>query len=334
MIIAVKLTYVMIAILHAWGDQLVERGKGNLFLQIPTQKYKLIGTSYSIVIKLKTTLGIFLIYFPITNSLLANLTYSLFTYFREYEEHVNNQTKGRKWKKAKTLSHDFSEWFKERASHEDVPKQLKDLSRGPNTVAKRFSSYVINGYKFQTREHDASHTTQNSGVTLVCETPSFASAKDNNPMTKAVTYFGAINDIIELDYYACFKFVLFNCDWFEVEEENFGLTSVHFNKRCSRDDPFILASQVHQCFYIQDPFNKDKHYVMDTVPRDLFNMYDGYDVEAEESNQKDPFDQVNNLFVPKDNCEVQWTREDMPNTIIEKPSLVLQQAEYDDDSDL
>ncbi|XP_020973047.1 uncharacterized protein LOC110269510 [Arachis ipaensis] len=67
---------------------------------------------------------------------------------REYEEHVNNQTKGRKWKKAKTLSHDFSEWFKERASHEDVPKQLKDLSRGPNTVAKRFSSYVINGYKF------------------------------------------------------------------------------------------------------------------------------------------------------------------------------------------
>ncbi|XP_025640648.1 uncharacterized protein [Arachis hypogaea] len=67
---------------------------------------------------------------------------------QEYEEHVNNQTKGRKWKKAKTLSHDFSEWFKERASHEDVPKQLKDLSRGPNTVAKRFSSYVINGYKF------------------------------------------------------------------------------------------------------------------------------------------------------------------------------------------
>ncbi|XP_020963989.1 uncharacterized protein LOC110265366 [Arachis ipaensis] len=159
---------------------------------------------------------------------------------REYEEHVNNQTKGRKWKKAKTLSHDFSEWFKERASHEDVSKQLKDLSRGPNTVAKRFSSYVINGYKFQTREHDASHTTQNSGVTLVCETPSFASAKDNNPMTKAVTYFGAINDIIELDYYACFKFVLFNCDWFEVEEENFGLTSVHFNKRCSRDDPFVV----------------------------------------------------------------------------------------------
>ncbi|KAL4288466.1 hypothetical protein AHAS_Ahas19G0289000 [Arachis hypogaea] len=124
----------------------------------------------------------------------------------------------------------------------------------------------------------------------------------------------------------------FKCVWSEVEEENFGLTSIHFNKRCYQDDSFVLASQVHQCFYIQDPFDKDKHYVMEIVPRDLFNMHDEYDVEAKNSNKKDPFDQANNLFMPKDDCKVQWTREDMQNTISENPSFVLQQAEYEDDS--
>ena len=216
---------------------------------------------------------------------------------------------------------------------EHVPKKLKDLSKGPNTVAKRFSGYMVNGYKFHTRQHDATHITQNSGVTLVSETASFASSKDENPKTKPITYFGSINDIIELDYYSHFKFVLFKCDWFEVEEDKYGLTCVHFNKRCYRDDPFVIASQVHQCFYIQDPFDENRHYVMKTVPRDLFNMNDEYDFDAQESYQSDQVDNAINLFVPKDDSEVQWVREDVPNTIIENPLVVPQQIESERDSD-
>ena len=92
---------------------------------------------------------------------------------------------------------------------EHVPKKLKDFSKGPNTVAKRFSGYMVNGYKFHTREYDARHTTQNNGLTLVSETASFARSKDENPKTKPITYFRAINDIIQLDYYSHFQFVLF-----------------------------------------------------------------------------------------------------------------------------
>ena len=86
--------------------------------------------------------------------------------------------------------------------------------------------------------------------TLVSITTSSASSKDENPRIEPITYYGAIKDIIELDYYGSFKFVMCDCDWFEGEEDKYGLTCVYFNKRCYENDPFVLASKVHQCFYI------------------------------------------------------------------------------------
>ncbi|MCI62315.1 hypothetical protein A2U01_0083572, partial [Trifolium medium] len=77
---------------------------------------------------------------------------------------------------------------------DDVPLKLKELSKGPNDVVKRFSGYLVNGYRFHTMEREARRKTQNSGVTLVSLTASFASSKDENPRTEPVTYFGAIKD--------------------------------------------------------------------------------------------------------------------------------------------
>ncbi|MED6113947.1 hypothetical protein PIB30_075528 [Stylosanthes scabra] len=76
-----------------------------------------------------------------------------------------------------------------RAMKEDVPDWAKWLARGPNRVVKRFLGYVINGYRFHTRHHDARHKTQNSGVTLEALTSSFALAKDKNPIEAKVTYY-------------------------------------------------------------------------------------------------------------------------------------------------
>jgi hypothetical protein len=217
---------------------------------------------------------------------------------------------------------------------DDVPFHLRALSRGPNTVAKRFSGYVINGYRFHTIKRDARRKTQNSGVTLVSLTESFASSKDENPKTGLITFYGAINDIIEFDYYGELKFVLFKCDWFEAKEEKYKLTSVNFNKKCYRNDPFVLASQVHQCFYVRDPSNENKHYVMKTVPRDLFNMGDQSTVNAEEGYHNDPFDDIQNLNASNNDYQPNWAREDIPATIVEKPSHVMDEVEDEDDSDL
>lgn len=68
--------------------------------------------------------------------------------------------------------------------------QIKELSRGPNTIARQFSGYVINGYRFHTRQCDARRKTQNSGVTLVSMSQNFTSTKYENLITKPLPYYG------------------------------------------------------------------------------------------------------------------------------------------------
>ncbi|XP_058741009.1 uncharacterized protein LOC131613346 [Vicia villosa] len=228
-------------------------------------------------------------------------------YISEHDQSVNLNTNKRKWTKAKSQSKEFSEWLKTRAQNDDVPLQLEKLSRGPNFVAKRYPGYVINGYRFHTRKRDANRKTQNSGVTLVSLTSSFASSKDGNPRTEPITYYGAIVDIIELYYYGNFNFVLFKCDWFEVEKDKYGLTCVCFNKKIYQNDPFVLPSQVHQCYYIQDPFDPNRHYALQTVPRDFFNIADPSNLQAESGENSDGDGELN------------WVREDIPATIAETP---------------
>jgi len=49
---------------------------------------------------------------------------------------------------------------------------------------------------------------------------------------------------------------------------------------CCLDNPFVLASQVHQVFYVQDPIESDRHYVMQVLPRDLFVVKEETDGET------------------------------------------------------
>ena len=106
---------------------------------------------------------------------------------REHEQEVNNQSRRSKWSKAKNHCQNFSQWFETRPLKEDVPDLIKQLSRGPNVVAKRYSGYLIIGYRFHIRQCDARHKTQNSGVTLVASTTSFASSKDKNLIAADLT---------------------------------------------------------------------------------------------------------------------------------------------------
>ncbi|XP_060182328.1 uncharacterized protein LOC132611991 [Lycium barbarum] len=119
------------------------------------------------------------------------------------EEHKNlmgNHTRSNAWK----------------VENVEVPDYLRGLAQGPNSVAKRYTAYFINGYLFHTKTRDAPRKTQNSGVTLSETTDSFANARDQNP----------------------------------IDGE------VYFNRLCSTNDPYVLASQVHQVFYVEDPAEK------------------------------------------------------------------------------
>ena len=86
------------------------------------------------------------------------------------------------------------------------------LSRGPNTLVTCFKGYIINGFRFHTKDYEAKRKTQNSEVVVVAETSSFASAWDMNPITGDVPYYGVLIEVVELHYLGGNRVVLFKCD--------------------------------------------------------------------------------------------------------------------------
>ncbi|XP_074342445.1 uncharacterized protein LOC141680006 [Apium graveolens] len=202
----------------------------------------------------------------------------------------------------KVHTDDFYKWLQEQVGKKEVVSpELQILSMGPNRVDKKFSGYVINGFRFHTKFRDARCTTQNSGVFLSALTASFASSKDESPLVSEVHYYGRIEEILEIDYWGEISVVLFKCCWYQEETDLYGLIRVNFSKLCQKSDPYILASQVQQVYYLQDPVDKSYHNVIKKLPRDW------YEVESPDANES-----------PKTVCagvevsDVHWCRDDAP----------------------
>ena len=143
------------------------------------------------------------------------------------------------------------------------------LSQKPRYEVFQYTSYVINGCTFYTKEQDGKSTMQNSGVTLVAEAMHVASAKDKNPTYADMNYYGVIEHIWELDY-TVFKIPVFGCRWVDngsgVRYED-GFTLVDLNRAGHKQDPFILASQATQVFYVTDPADNRWSVVLSTKKR-------------------------------------------------------------------
>lgn len=193
----------------------------------------------------------------------------------------------------------------------DVSDQLKSLSRGPNTVSWRFSGNVINGYRFYTKQRDARCTTQNSGVTFESITTSVASSKDDNPIIELVTYYGSITEIIEVDYYGNFKFVLFRCDWFEVEDDMgwYAFTS-------TRDIVWKIL-----LYWLLKSVNASIFKILSMQIGTMlwklflgiffFNLQEQSESNAQQSFLSEPSDHALNLSENDENCEIELVRNDM-----------------------
>jgi len=97
---------------------------------------------------------------------------------------------------------------------------------------------------------------ENSGVTLRAESQHFVSVHDDNSCVAFIPYFGFIKEIWELNY---IKFVVcvFKCKWVDnntgVQTDDVGFTLVDLKKLAYQNDPFIMAEQAKQLFYVQDP---------------------------------------------------------------------------------
>ncbi|XP_077233608.1 uncharacterized protein LOC143875914 [Tasmannia lanceolata] len=151
----------------------------------------------------------------------------------------------------------FPDWFKKHVeklheSNEQISEKLRWLSGGPSNIVRRYTGYIVNGIRYNTKDREQGKRTQNSGVVVIAKTNSFASARDRNPTAGDVSYYGVLTFIIELNYYEQLKALLFKCDWFDItpnrgiRKDEFGFTVVNTARRLSSDEPFILASQAQQ----------------------------------------------------------------------------------------
>ena len=134
-----------------------------------------------------------------------------------------------------------------------IEDDLYLLSQLPSSNIMTFKGYEINGNTFYTIAQDKKSTNQNSGVRFDAETK-----------TGKETYYGYIQDIWELDYRRGLKVPLFRCKWVNMtrggvtEDPQYGMTTVDLNNLAYADEPFVLANDVAQVFYVKDMSTKPR----------------------------------------------------------------------------
>lgn len=129
----------------------------------------------------------------------------------------------------------------------ECTEELHALANGSHFSANYYTSCIVNGVRFVTHSRDIHRTTQNSGVSV--------------PGEGNATYYGQLEDIVELRYLHGYSVVLFRCKWFNTEggrcvTKN-NITSINVSSESFRNDQFILATQAKQVFYIEDPSQKN-----------------------------------------------------------------------------
>ncbi|KAI5355983.1 hypothetical protein L3X38_008878 [Prunus dulcis] len=203
--------------------------------------------------------------------------------------------KSTKWLQDKHNS-TFIQWlrFKVQSELEEdnngVPENLRWLAAGPNMAVPLYRSYLIKGIKFNIKAQDDVRTTQNSGVYLLAQTMQVASAKDKNPILSNMGFYGVIQEIWDLDYQN-FTIPVFRCDWIDssgLVVDELGFTLVDLSKIGHRNDQFVLASQVKQIFFVDDPMHRGWSVVL-SMPNREYNDVIGDEVLGDVIIECEPF---------------------------------------------
>ncbi|KAJ9552586.1 hypothetical protein OSB04_016631 [Centaurea solstitialis] len=102
------------------------------------------------------------------------------------------------------------------------------------------------------------------------------------------SYYGVIQEIWELDY-TFFKIPLFKCKWVEnqrgVKVDNDGFTLVYLSREGYVSEPFILAKQASQVFFVEDP--KDSKFgTSSSMDDDDFFYDDELNIELGNDNEE------------------------------------------------
>jgi hypothetical protein len=163
-------------------------------------------------------------------------------------------------------------------SKETISETVRWISHGPNSNIMKYDVYDINGYTFRTKRREGK-VHQNSGVSVV--------ATEMHISKEVVTYvqkpyYGVLQEIWVLDYHFR-KIPIFMCDWVDIKygvmKDSLGYTLVELNRLGHKEDPFILASQAQQVFYVADQLDKKMSIVLKAPPKNYRDVYVDVDEE-------------------------------------------------------
>nr|XP_048328587.1 uncharacterized protein LOC107404290 [Ziziphus jujuba var. spinosa] len=148
---------------------------------------------------------------------------------------------------------EFPQWFEQRIKYFSrckypmVTDELYSLACGPDYGIRSYSGCVVNGFRYRTKVRDDRRVTQNCGIWVVGDHDG-----------EFCDFYGVIEDILVLDYRSKHSVVLFRCAWFDTNVKKkkmitkFQITSINVTSYWYKNDPFVLASQAKQVFYVDD----------------------------------------------------------------------------------
>jgi hypothetical protein len=168
-------------------------------------------------------------------------------------------------------------------------EKLVSHAKGPMFDAIECKRYVVNGVLYCTLDVDEEKKSQNSGLCVTTE---------DGP-----TYYGRLTQIIEVTYYDLTRYVLFKCDWADIQpnkgykKDEYGFDLVNFKNLIHTgaritDDPFVLPSQVSQVYYVENPKNPNWAVAVRTKPRNVYDVGSGESddgAEADSYHEHEPF---------------------------------------------
>ncbi|CAM8943537.1 unnamed protein product [Rhodiola kirilowii] len=161
---------------------------------------------------------------------------------KKFERECPNRTKTERVKHFLKYFRDWMEILRKEASP-SYSEEVHSLARYPQSYTC-YSQYYVNGVKFVVWDRDWNKRTQNSGVMV----------EDGD-----LTYYGIIQNIIELRYANGMPVVIFDCTWFNTDPKesgstkmDYGLLSVDTSSTWFADWPYCLATTTRQVFYLDD----------------------------------------------------------------------------------
>ncbi|KAL5569407.1 hypothetical protein UlMin_025982 [Ulmus minor] len=124
---------------------------------------------------------------------------------------------------------------------------LYSLSQGADDRYTIWHSCIVNGVRFHCKDRDDKFKTQCSGV---------CTGGDHESVS--FTYYGVLLEILELEFIYQRKVFMFRCKWYNTDPKckrivvEHNLTSLDVTSEWYAEDPFILATQAQQVFYLSD----------------------------------------------------------------------------------